>query len=174
MATTPTRLMTVAEYEQVPDPPEGVWELYHGELVKVGFPKSPHAKGQLRIRRLLDPAAGDAGVVKEEMAFCPLPEYEVWAADVAFVSQERWDNIGDWLMGAPELVVEIISPSNSIPKLLDKARICLKNGCREFWIVNLRKRQVRVLTNQSDVVYECGQRIPLLFGGEISVSEIFE
>ncbi|MBV8845126.1 MAG: hypothetical protein JO307_20150 [Bryobacterales bacterium] len=53
MATTPTQLMTVAEYDRIPNPPEGVYELYHGELVKVRFPKAPHLKGQQQLRRCL-------------------------------------------------------------------------------------------------------------------------
>jgi Uma2 family endonuclease len=43
------------------------------------------------------------------------PKYEVWAADVAFVSRERWEQ-GDpdgYLAGAPELVAEVLSPSNT-------------------------------------------------------------
>jgi Uma2 family endonuclease len=174
MATTPTRLMTLAEYEQVPNPPGGVWELYHGELVKVGFAKIPHANAQTQIRELVRVAAGDQWLVREEMAFCPLPEHECWAADVGLVSKERWKNSEDWLEGAPELVVEVISPSNSLPKLLDKARICLENGCVQFWIVNLRHRRVRALTSHSDVTYHSGQRLPLFFGGEILVGDIFQ
>ena len=174
MATTPTRLMTVEEYDRIPNPPGGVYELYHGELVKMGFPQISHAKTQLGIALLLRGRAGDQGVVKEEMAFRALPEHECWAADVAFVSRERWDNIADWLMGVPELVVEIISPSNSLPKLMDKGRLCLENGSREFWIVNLLRRTVTVLTQRAETVYTAGQRIPLFFDGEVGVDQIFD
>ena len=173
MATTPTKLMTVAEWEQIPNPPGGVYELYHGELVKVAFAKAPHTRGQWQIRRLLENAAGAAGVVTQEMPFRPLPEYECWAADVALVSTARWNTQDDWLMGAPELVVEILSPSNSLPKLLEKAKICLENGAVEFWIVELRRREVRVLTAQGQAVYVPGHSIRLFFGGEFKVHEIF-
>jgi Uma2 family endonuclease len=174
VATTPTRLMTVEEFDQIPNPPGGVYELYHGELVKMGFPQISHAKRQLRIALLLRDRAGDQGVVKEEMAFRALPEHECWAADVALVSKERWDNIVDWLMGAPELVVEIISPSNSRPKLMDKGRICLENGAREFWIVDLRRRTVTVLALSGETTYAAGERVPLFFDGEIAIDDIFE
>jgi Uma2 family endonuclease len=174
VATTPTRLMTVEEFDRIPNPPGGVYELYHGELVKMAYPKIPHAKRQLHIRRLLESAAADAGVIKEEMAFRALPEHECWAADVAFVSNERWNGIADWLIGAPELVVEIISPSNSLLRLRDKGHICLENGCREFWIVDLRRRTVTVLTPRGEATYGAGQRVPLFFDGEIAVDHIFE
>ncbi|MBV8845125.1 MAG: Uma2 family endonuclease [Bryobacterales bacterium] len=81
--------------------------------------------------------------------------------------------MGDWLIGAPELVIEIISPSNSLPKLRDKAQICLQNGCREFWIVDLRRRQVQVLTAAGHSLFTSGRRIPLFFGGAVAVDEIF-
>jgi Uma2 family endonuclease len=174
VATTPTRLMTVEEFDQIPNPPGGVYELYHGELVKMAYPKIPHAKRQLQIRRLLESAAGNAGIIKEEMAFRALPEHECWAADVAFVSNERWNRITDWLTGAPELVVEIVSPSNSLPKLMDKGHICLENGCREFWIVDLGRRTVTVMTPRGESIYGAGQRIPLFFDREIAVDQIFE
>src|SRR5579863_7056739 len=88
---TPTRLMTFAEYEQVPNPLGGVYELYHGELVKVGFPKQPHVRAQRQLRRLLENAAGSAGVVEKEMPYRPLPEYECWGADVAYLPKARWE-----------------------------------------------------------------------------------
>jgi Uma2 family endonuclease len=174
VATTPTRLMTVEEFDRIPNPPGGVYELYHGELVKMAFPKLPHARGQRRIRRLLENAAAEAGVVETEVAFRALPEYECWAADVAFVSKERWERGDDWLVGAPELVVEIISPSNSLSKLREKGHICLENGSREFWIVDLRRRTVTVLTPRGEAIYGAGQRVPLFFDGEFPVDHIFE
>jgi Uma2 family endonuclease len=171
-------LMTVAEYEQIPERNEGFYyELHHGELVKVYFPKPRHYKLQRRLRRLLESPAGDAGVVDTEFAFRPLPEHEVWAADVAFVSKERWDQIKDnYLQGAPELVIEVLSPSNTMEEMLDKEKTCLEGGCREFWLVNEKRRQVKVTTPDGVTkTYHEGQQIPLtLFGtGSLAVSAIF-
>jgi Uma2 family endonuclease len=165
--------MTVAEYDQIPNPPGGVYELYHGQLVKVEFRRAPQLKAQRQIRRMLEVAIGEEAVVVDSMPFRPLPEYECGAADVAIASHARWKTNDDWLMGAPELVVEIRSPSNSLPKLLEKARMCLANGAFQFWIVDLRRREVKVLTLQREAVYGPGQRIPLYFDGEIQVDEIF-
>src|SRR5712692_243196 len=52
VASTTTRLMTFAEYELVPNPPGGRYELHHGELVSVPFPKIPHVRAQWQLRRL--------------------------------------------------------------------------------------------------------------------------
>ena len=65
MATTTTKLMTFAEFEQLPNTSEGFpYELRHGELVKVAPPKIEHSRVQWQLRRLLESAAGDAGIAR--------------------------------------------------------------------------------------------------------------
>jgi Uma2 family endonuclease len=179
MANTTTHLMTVAEYEQIPERNEGFYyELHHGELVKVCFPKTRHYKTQWRLYELLAGVTGSAGFVGIEIAFRPLPEHEVWGADVAFVSKERWQRIDPdgYLLGSPELVIEVLSPSNTADEIQDKEKTCLEGGCREFWVVNEKRRQVKVTTPDGVTkTYHEGQQIPLtLFGaGSLAVSAIF-
>jgi Uma2 family endonuclease len=174
VATTTTRLMTVAEYEQIPNPPGGVYELFHGELVKVPFPKKPHVRAQWQLRRLLEAAAGDAGAVDKEVPCRPLPEHECWGADVAYLTRARWDASDQYLLGAPELVVEVLSPSNKAAKLIEKRKICLENGSLQFWVVDTDHRLVEVSTPDGhSITYKSGQQIPLFFGGHLAVDEIF-
>lgn len=47
---------------------------------------------------------------------------------------------------APELVIEVLSPSNTVEEILEKEGLCLENGCREFWVLDAKRRQVRVST----------------------------
>ena len=122
MASTPTRILTFAEFDKLPEPVSGRYELRHGETVLVPPPKHAHYLMQRRLRRLLEAAAGAQGEVEIEPGFRPQPDHEFWIADVAFVSRERWDAIpsnGD-LMGAPELVAEVLSPSNTMAELIEK------------------------------------------------------
>ena len=52
--------------------------------------------------------------------------------------------------------------------------MCLENGAVEFWIVDPKRRQVRVSTREGSThTYKCGQSIPLMFGGELPVDPIF-
>jgi Uma2 family endonuclease len=174
VATTTTRLMTVEEFEKIPNPPGGIYELYHGELVPVTFPIHPYVRAQRQLRRLLEAAAGESGVVHTEMPYHPLPEYECWGADVAYLMSARWDGIDRYLMGAPELVVEVLSPSNTAAEINDKRKICLENGSREFWVVDTKLHQVEVSTSAGRaVVYKSGQEVPLFFGDCIAADEIF-
>jgi Uma2 family endonuclease len=114
-----------------------------------------------------------------EVAFRAIPEFEFRVADVAYVTRERWDGIDgeDNLRGAPELVIEILSPSNTKAEMRERAALCLANGCLEFWVLDGGKRQITVSTPDGvTVTYHSGQVIPLhLFGGaSLAVDEIFE
>ena len=143
------------------------------------LPSRPHYVAQLRLRQQLDKAAGSAGVVGTEMPFRPLPDFEYWVADVAFVSRARWDKIPNdrHLDVAPDLVVEVLSPSNTAAEMLDRRNLCLAHGSREFWLVDIEHRQVEVSTPDArSITYRSGETIPLFFapGATMAVSAIFE
>jgi Uma2 family endonuclease len=173
VATTTTRLMTVAEYEKIPNPPGGRYELHHGELVNVGFPKNSQVQAQWQLCQLLQAAAGSAGSAYVEFPYRPLPEHECWGADVAYVPRAHWKEIRDWLLGAPDLVVEVLSPSNTAAEIMEKRELCLENGSIQFWIVDTDHQLVEVSTPDShSITYKSGQQIPLFFGGHIAVDDI--
>jgi Uma2 family endonuclease len=180
VASTPAKLMTYAEFERLPDHPAGLhYELRHGELVKLAPPKHQHYRVQQRLRRLLENAAGNAGEVGTEMGYRPRPEYEYWEAGVAFLSRARWNQIppNGNLQGAPELVVEVLSPSNTESAIREKRKLCLENGPVEFWVVDINKGEVEVFRRERrTTTYDSGTQIPLFFspaGTTISVDEIF-
>jgi Uma2 family endonuclease len=111
------------------------------------------------------------------LPFRALPDYDLRAADVAFVTRERWDAVGDEddLRGAPELVIEILSPSNTRSKIQELAALCLSAGTQELWVVDAKRQTVTITVRDgATVVYRANDRIPLsLFGGHLSVSEVF-
>ena len=170
-------LMTVEQYRELPEREDVVPELHWGQVVLLTRPKMKRAKLQSRLVRLLRPRAEHLGVVEIEVAFRALPEYDLRGADVAFVAQERWDSTedDDNLHGAPELVIEVLSPSNTKAEIREKATLCLNTGAEEFWIVDQKRKSVTVMRREGGtLVYEMGDRIPLgLFGSELEVSEIF-
>jgi Uma2 family endonuclease len=178
MGATTTKLMTFAEFEQLPDDVCRRHELRHGELVEVPPPQHIHRLIQDRLVELLKPLAGN-GYVGIEIAFRAQPQYEYRIADVAYVTRERWERIADNdnLRGAPELVIEILSPSNTKAGMRERAALCLANGCLESWVLDEKKRQITVSTaNGSTITYRSGQLIPLRLFGDASlpVDRIFE
>jgi Uma2 family endonuclease len=178
MAAAPELLlMTVAQYRQLPLREDVRQELHWGQIVTLTRPKMRHAKLQSRLVRLLRPYAEHLGVVESEVAFRALPEYDLRGADVAFVSSQRWDQTpdDDNLQGSPELVVEILSPSNTAAEMREKSALYLSTGARQFWVVDPKRKTVSV-TEQSGIttVYQEQEMIPLrLFGGELALNDLF-
>jgi Uma2 family endonuclease len=178
MAAAPELLMiTVEQYRELPQRDDVIQELHWGQVVTLTRPKMKHIKLQYRLVELLRPKAGGKGVVASEVPFRALPQYELRGADVAFVSQARWiaTEDEDNLHGSPELVIEVLSPTNTKAEMREKAALYLSTGAQEFWVVNPRRKNVTVMRREGGtLIYEIGQHIPLaLFGGQLSVSEIF-
>ena len=175
--STQAGLVTVAEFLRLPDPKEGHYELHHGEVVIVPPVKRGLHRIQGRVRRLFEQFGGSHGVTDIEWGFQPTPEHEFWVADVAFVTNERDADTGDdeYLQGAPEIVVEVLSPSNTAVEMNDRRVICLANGCRSFWVVDPKRQRLDVTEGDVtrhygiDATFHCG-----VLGATVSVREIFE
>jgi Uma2 family endonuclease len=176
MSTT-AALLTVAEYEQIPNPPSGIYELHHGELVLVSSPVFQHGHIQRQIEILLRQSCEPTYYVDKELACRPLPEYEVWRVDVGMVLRERVRAIRKgWLMGAPELVVEVLSPSNTLAEMADRQQTMFAGGCRQFWIVDADEHTITTSAPDGQSrTYTSGDMLPLdLFGAQpIPVDEVF-
>ena len=168
---------TVKQYRELPERNDAVQELHWGEIVTLTRPKMGDTKLRYRLVELLRPSAEQHGIVASEVPFRALPEYDLRGADVAFVSQTRWDATSDDdnLRRSPELVVEILSPSNTKSEIREKAALYLSTGTQEFWVVDPKRKSVSVARPSGEsVVYGTGDRIPLtVFGGMIEVADIF-
>lgn len=73
----------------------------------------------------------------------------VRAPDVGFVTRERVEQLGvpkKYFPGAPDLAVEIISPSDTLYEVDEKVLDWLEAGARLVWVVNPRRRTVTVST----------------------------
>ena len=100
--------------------------------------------------------------------------------DLVFVSNERADILGDQINGGPDLVVEILSYSNTRgdieSKLADYARL----DVRECWLVSPEARTVEILRLEGGewrrvYIRGFGERIEsaVLPGLELDIADIF-
>ncbi len=81
---------------------------------------------------------------------CHLPDGSVLQPDVGYVSAERADIIERWVMGAPDLVVEVLSPGTRRFDRVKKLRAYEKNGVREAWLVDPDSQTVIVFTGEEN------------------------
>jgi Uma2 family endonuclease len=144
-----TRRLTVEEFDRLQEPANGLRrELHHGQLVEFPPGNKLHTYLQKRLEKLLESAVkpSENGVDKE-FPFRPIPEYEVWVADVAVFSLKVWDQTADddYFPGVPAIVIEVLSPSNSVSEILDREEICLRHGGHEFWLVDPQRQSIKVI-----------------------------
>ena len=154
--TTQTKLITADELIQMPD--DGCrYELVRGELIQMAPPGLVHGRFTLRVaRHLADYVEVEGlGAVYAETGFRLAFEPDtVRAPDASFISRERLDEIGEtdgYWPGAPDLVVEVISPNDRYTEVEAKVAEWLAAGARMVIVVNPRRRSVRVHRSPTDV-----------------------
>jgi len=112
--------------------------------------------------------------VDVEYPYRPLPENELWGADLVCIAESRHVQFEKWLIGSPELVIEVKSPSNTKAELHDKAMTTLASaGSVEFWVLDGKTRSVTVYSAAGMRVYEGDAVVPLPFGDQIRLAERF-
>ncbi len=89
------------------------------------------------------------GIVAGSSLGCRMKNGNVRSPDLSFVEKEkagRQPNRGaGFLEGAPDLSVEVLSPSDTIARIKAKAGEYFDNGCRLCWIIDPWNRTVLVV-----------------------------
>jgi len=107
--------------------------------------------------------------------------YDVVQPDICVVCDlSKLDEKG--CVGAPDLVVEVLSPSTFKYDCNYKFNLYEASGVKEYWIIDPKAKTARVFLLQPDgrydlgTVYECNQKAPVhIFEGlEIDMNELFE
>jgi Uma2 family endonuclease len=105
----------------------------HGHVLMSPPPTPAHGKKQNRIGTLLEQLLPHGHVVTE----CPVSTPDgVKAIDVAWLSPERGQDVDNetCLTRAPEICVEILSPSNTPVEIDEKIALYFEAGAQEVWI----------------------------------------
>jgi Uma2 family endonuclease len=128
-------------------------ELVDGRIVEMGPPGGVHGKVIGRVSSRLSEHVNRVGggeVLVGDVGFVlslPSDPERVRAPDVAFVSSARLPGgeVPDgYLAGAPDLAVEVLSPSDDPVDVQQKVRDFLESGALLVWIVAPRARTVTV------------------------------
>jgi len=107
--------------------------------------------------------------------------FDVVQPDICVIcDRSKLDDRG--CIGAPDLIVEVLSPSTLKMDWNYKFNLYEAAGVREYWIVDPKAKMANVFLLQPDgrydlgTIYECGQQAPVhvLEGLEIDIQELFE
>jgi Uma2 family endonuclease len=139
---------TVHTYEDYRRLPEGApYELIGGKLVMTPSPGKRHQIVLKRLLKLLDKHVEekDAGEVLCAPRDVYLAPTEVYQPDILFVAKDRLEiSAEDKVNGAPDLIMEILSPSNAYYDLKKKFKAYEKYGVKEYWIIDPEELSIEV------------------------------
>ncbi len=162
MATTVPEVVTPADW--VPGPRQGEWtyddytklpddgnryEILNGVLLLMPSPKDPHQNAVGEIFSHLRTYIKLVGLGKVRMAplDVKLGPKNVFQPDVLVVLNEHLERLTeDGVMGAPDLTVEVLSPSTALEDRVDKHREYALAGVPEYWIVSTERHLVEIFT----------------------------
>jgi Uma2 family endonuclease len=129
------------------------YELVNGDILELPRVNALHARVMIRVGRLLDEwvDAHGGGVVfggdLSVVLHLPYDAERLRLVDIAYFCSERLplEKIPEkWLPGAPDLAVEILSPSDRSADTQQKVRDYLEAGARMVWIIAPEVKTVTV------------------------------
>jgi Uma2 family endonuclease len=184
-STTAAQARPITGEELAELPNVGPCELVEGRLVPMSPTGGEHGRVEgnffeairafVREQDLGKVLVGEVGV------FTRRNPDTVRGADVAFISNERYERLGSkrgFLDVAPDLVVEVLSPRDSAVGLTQKLREYFAAGVRLVWVADPEARAVLTYRSLTDVrEFRESDRLPgddILPGFTVEVARLFE
>jgi Uma2 family endonuclease len=178
------RATTVEEFERLPDVDGYRVELDRGRPVREPVPAPLHGRLALKLGVRLNAFAEqhDLGLTFDAAGFVLSRDPDtVRAPDLSFVSQARLPArgyVGTYWRMAPDLAVEILSPSNRPAEMLRRAAEFINAGSRLVWLIDVQRRKVtavrpgaELLTLGAEGVLDGGDVLP---GFRLPLTELFD
>ncbi len=184
--TTKERFYTADDLMRMPDDGKR-YELVQGELIEMPPPNRGHALLSARVfaRLVVYAEAHDLGeVTGSDGGFLLQTDPEtgletVRVPDVAFTTKARKSTAPDKIYrGAPDLAVEVISPSETFTMIRRKLRDYFANSVKLVWLIYPDARSIEVYRNAEDEPVMLGMKDTLeggdlLPGFSLKVKEVF-
>ncbi len=145
--TTKKKRFTYRDYLNLPDDGQR-YEIIHGDLVMTPAPVPLHQMVSGNIFNLLSTHVknNQLGFVLYAPCDVVLDELNVVQPDILFITRERAGIITEKnIQGAPDLIIEIISPATAYYDLVSKKDVYQQFGVKEYWLVDPIRRSVQVL-----------------------------
>ena len=160
-------------------------ELIDGEHFVSPSPIRRHQQLSLRLAVAIEAhlLAHPTGEVYTAPLDVILSDIDVVEPDLLYVSNERAEILRDWVRGAPDLVVEILSAGTRKVDEITKRRLYERFGVREYWIVDPELDAVKIYRRVEDGTFprvaeltreaHASLATPLLPGLSIALDDLF-
>jgi len=138
---------TYQDYKRLP---QDGWryEVIEGELHMAPAPRPRHQEATINLATVMSQFARSKRLGKVYTA--PIDVLLPGLAspvqpDVLFIANDRLDIVKEeFIEGPPDLVIEVLSPSNWLDDRRIKFHLYARAGVREYWIVDLERRMIEV------------------------------
>jgi Uma2 family endonuclease len=137
------KLLTYEDYARLTPPDSGNYELRNGKIEFMASPIPSHQDISMRLSAFLGMhvLTHNLGKLFAAPMDTQFTEHDTFQPDLLFISNERLGIIGDKkIEGAPDLVVEILSPGNTAKEMSYKRHVYESTGVREYWFIEPEKR----------------------------------
>lgn len=183
MLKTTEELLTADDYRDLPEGPPH-FQLVEGKLYMTPSPEFYHQSVAFNIayclRRFVEEhPLGKVAIAPSDVQ---LDFVNVHQPDVYFVSNARLEIISkQGPIGAPDLVVEVLSKSTARLDKGPKLRVYARSGVKELWLVDKERKEVVIYRFAEDIsgpvaTVRGRQKLttPLLPGLKLALAEVFE
>jgi len=184
MVSNPRVRLTVQDYLDIPEEDENRYELIDGELYMAPAPTWEHQESIGNLYSALRDfvRANELGRVVASPIDVFLSNEDVFQPDIVFVSIERLNIIhSSGVHGAPDLVIEMLSPSTEHRDLTIKRERYAMFDVKEYWLANPIAKTITVLRLQNGTFEQMGVfaegtavETPLLPGLQVDISAVFD
>jgi Uma2 family endonuclease len=167
-----TKLAGTWSYEDLISLPDDGrrYEIIEGELYEMPAPSWDHAVTIMNLILLLAPVVQALG---GRVLTAPLDVFfegadPVQPDIVVLLPESAASGAGRGVEGAPDLLIEVLSPSNRGHDVLTKRALYARAGVREYWIVDPESRTVEVLMLDRDAFH----RVQRVSGDDAVISSL--
>jgi len=175
-------LISVAEFDRLVEPDELRYELDEGELIEMTKPHVGHNRVVMKMTRALLQylEKNPAGELFTSDSLYVLGPTTLRIPDLSFLLAARASKIdpAKHLEGAPDLAIEVLSPSDQAAAIRRKMKQYFAAGSRVVWLVYPELREIEVWESASGPVHVLGEGATLesrdlLPGFSLPVSSLF-
>ncbi len=151
---------TYQDYLELPDDGQK-YEVINGELVMTPAPQMIH---QIISANIMDELRAFVKKKNLGLVLCApvdvfFTEINVVQPDILFISTKNSGIMGEkYVSGAPDLLIEIISPASGYYDMVEKKDLYEQFGVKEYWVVDPKKKWVEIYMNE-DGKYKLLQRL---------------
>lgn len=152
MLQTSAPLVNRHDYEEMSEGPP-YYQVIVGDLIMSPSPTPNHQDIVLEIAALIRNYLEKKPIGRVFVAPLDvfLDDYNIYQPDVIFISNERLDILtGKGVEGAPDLVVEILSPSTARLDKGAKRKKFAQTGVKELWLVAPETRTISIYLMDQD------------------------